>query len=202
MLVAAGTSCATAKESGRNRINFNYRTVEVSQRQSIAQWIPIITEALEEDRFVLYCQPIVPVLESRASKVRHYEVLVRMVDREGNIVPPGKFIPVAEHYGLVEDIDRWVLNHIFDHLQQNKDKEQRFAVNLSGNTISDEGLKDFIIGKFQSTGVSPSRLQFEVTETAAIRHFDRAMDLIHALKDLGCYFSGLSERTAGGLPEN
>ena len=189
VLVAAGTSCATAKESGRNRINFNYRTVEVSQRQSIAQWIPIITEALEEDRFVLYCQPIVPVLESRASKVRHYEVLVRMVDREGNIVPPGKFIPVAEHYGLVEDIDRWVLNHIFDHLQQNKDKEQRFAVNLSGNTISDEGLKDFIIGKFQSTGVSPSRLQFEVTETAAIRHFDRAMDLIHALKDLGCYFS-------------
>lgn len=189
VLVAAGTSCATAKESGRNRINFNYRTVEVSQRQSIAQWIPIITEALEEDRFVLYCQPIVPVLESRASKVRHYEVLVRMVDREGNIVPPGKFIPVAEHYGLVEDIDRWVLNRIFDHLQQNKHKEQRFAVNLSGNTVSDEGLKDFIIGKFQSTGVSPSRLQFEVTETAAIRHFDRAMDLIHALKDLGCYFS-------------
>ncbi|WP_461480622.1 putative bifunctional diguanylate cyclase/phosphodiesterase [Porticoccus sp.] len=189
VLVAAGTSCATAKESGRNRINFNYRSVEVSQRQSIAQWIPIITEALEEDRFVLYCQPIVPVRESRASSVRHYEVLVRMVDREGNIVPPGKFIPVAEHYGLVEDIDRWVLNHIFDHLQQNKDKEQRFAVNLSGNTISDEGLKDFIIGKFQSTGVSPSRLQFEVTETAAIRHFDRAMDLIRALKDLGCYFS-------------
>ncbi|WP_461518269.1 putative bifunctional diguanylate cyclase/phosphodiesterase [Porticoccus sp.] len=189
VLVAAGTSCATAKESGRNRINFNYRTVEVSQRQSIAQWIPIITEALEEDRFVLYCQPIVSVLEARNAKVRHYEVLVRMVDREGNIVPPGKFIPVAEHYGLVEDIDRWVLNHIFDHLQQNKDKEQCFAVNLSGNTISDEGLKDYIVGKFQSTGVSPSRLQFEVTETAAIRHFDRAMDLIHALKDLGCYFS-------------
>ncbi|TNE78817.1 MAG: EAL domain-containing protein [Gammaproteobacteria bacterium] len=189
VLVAAGTSCATAKESGRNRINFNYRSVEVSQRQSIAEWIPIITEALEEDRFVLYCQPIVPVSEGRASKARHYEVLVRMLDREGNIVPPGKFIPVAEHYGLVEDIDRWVLNHIFDHLQNNPDKEQRFAVNLSGNTVGDEGLKDFIIGKFQSTGVSPERLQFEVTETAAIRHFDRAMDLIHALKDLGCYFS-------------
>lgn len=189
VLVAAGTSCATAKESGRNRINFNYRNVEVSQRQSIAQWIPIITEALEEDRFVLYCQPIVPVRDGRASKVRHYEVLVRMVDREGNIVPPGKFIPVAEHYGLVEDIDRWVLNRIFDYLQHNADKEQRFAVNLSGNTVGDEGLKDFITGKFQTTGVSPSRLQFEVTETAAIRHFDRAMELIHALKDLGCYFS-------------
>jgi len=189
VLVAAGTSCATAKESGRNRINFNYRSVEVSQRQSIAEWIPVITEALEENRFTLYCQPIVPVGEGRASKARHHEVLVRMLDREGNIVPPGKFIPVAEHYGLVEDIDRWVLNRIFDYLQHHHDKEQRFAVNLSGNTISDEGLKDFIIGKFQTTGVSPERLQFEVTETAAIRHFDRAMNLIHALKDLGCYFS-------------
>lgn len=189
VLVAAGTSCATAKESGRNRINFNYRSVEVTKRQSVAEWIPIITEALEEDRFVLYCQPIVPVTESRTSKVRHYEVLVRMVDRQGDIVPPGKFIPVAEHYGLIEDIDRWVLTRIFDHLQHDPDKEQRFAVNLSGNTISDEGLKDFIIDKFQTTGVSPKRLQFEVTETAAIRHFDRAMDFINALKDLGCYFS-------------
>jgi EAL domain-containing protein (putative c-di-GMP-specific phosphodiesterase class I) len=90
---------------------------------------------------------------------------------------------------LIEDIDRWVLNRIFDHLQYHPNKEQRFAVNLSGNTISDEGLKDFIINKFKSTGVSPQRLQFEVTETAAIRHFDRAMDFINALKDLGCYFS-------------
>lgn len=189
VLVAAGTSCATAKESGRNRIHFNYRSVEVAQRQSVAEWIPIITDALEEDRFVLYCQPIVPVTESRASKVRHYEVLVRMVDRQGEIVPPGKFIPVAELYGLIEDIDRWVLNRIFDHLEHHSNKEQRFAVNLSGNTISDEGLKDFIVNKFKSTGVSPQRLQFELTETAAIRHFDRAMDFINALKDLGCYFS-------------
>ncbi|WP_438950967.1 EAL domain-containing protein [Porticoccus sp.] len=189
VLVAAGISCATAKEAGRNRINFQYRSVEVAERHSLAQWIPVITEALEEDRFVLYCQPIVPVASQDNATVRHYEVLVRMVDREGAIILPGKFIPAAEHYGLVEDIDRWVLNNIFAYLEKSTRPEQRFAVNLSGNTISDEGLKDYIIGKFDATGVSPSQLQFEVTETAAIRHFDRAMDLIHALRDLGCYFS-------------
>lgn len=189
VLVAAGTSCAAAKESGRNRINFQYRSVEVAERHSLAEWIPVITDALEEDRFVLYCQPIVPVASQDKAAVRHYEVLVRMVDRDGSIILPGKFIPAAEHYGLVEEIDRWVLNNIFAYLEKSAKADQRFAVNLSGNTISDEDLKDYIIGKFEDTGVSPSQLQFEVTETAAIRHFDRAMDLIHALKDLGCYFS-------------
>ena len=137
----------------------------------------------------MYCQPIVPVASQDKAAVRHYEVLVRMVDRDGSIILPGKFIPAAEHYGLVEEIDRWVLNNIFAYLENSAKADQRFAVNLSGNTISDEDLKDYIIGKFETTGVSPSQLQFEVTETAAIRHFDRAMDLIHALKDLGCYFS-------------
>ncbi|MEH6469061.1 MAG: EAL domain-containing protein [Porticoccus sp.] len=193
VLVAAGTSCASAKESGRNRIHFQYRSVEVAERQSIAQWIPIISEALEEDRFVLYCQPIVSVgsgIDGKSSRrVGHYEILVRMLDHEGDIVPPGKFIPAAEHYGLIEDIDRWVLNKIFAYLEENPNDEQCFAVNLSGNTVCDEDLKDYIIGKFDSTGVDPARLQFEVTETAAIRHFDRAMDLIRALKDKGCSFS-------------
>ncbi|MDX2349322.1 MAG: EAL domain-containing protein [Porticoccus sp.] len=193
VLVAAGTSCASAKESGRNRIHFQYRSVEVAERQSIAQWIPIISEALEEDRFVLYCQPIVLVGSSadgeNAKRVGHYEVLVRMVDREGDIVPPGKFIPAAEHYGLVEDIDRWVLDNIFTYLQETPDSDQCFAVNLSGNTVCDEDLKDYIISKFDSTGVDPARLQFEVTETAAMRNFDRAMDLIRALKDKGCSFA-------------
>jgi diguanylate cyclase (GGDEF)-like protein len=190
VLVAAGTSCASAKGSGRNRIHFQYRSVEVAERQSIAQWIPIISEALEEDRFVLYCQPIVLVGSGESAKrVGHYEILVRMVDREGDIVPPGKFIPAAEHYGLVEDIDRWVLDKIFTYLQETPDSDQCFAVNLSGNTVCDEDLKDYIISKFDSTGVDPARLQFEVTETAAMRNFDRAMDLIRALKDKGCSFA-------------
>ncbi len=189
VLVAAGTSCVSAKDSGRNRIHFQYRSVEVAERQSVAQWIPIISEALEEDRFVLYCQPIVPVVNNGPHGQGHFEILVRMVDRDGNIVPPGKFIPAAEHYGLVEDIDRWVLDKIFAYLQQHPDSGHRFAVNLSGNTVCDEDLKDYIIDQFDSTGVDPQRLQFEVTETAAIRHFDRAMSLINALKDKGCFFS-------------
>ena len=190
VLLGAGASCSMAKESGRNRIHFNYRSKEVIRRQSVASWIPRITEALEEDRFVLYSQPIMPARGSK--RVVHSEILVKMLGPKGNIVSPEKFIPAAEHYGLIEDIDRWVFVRVLSHLQevqQAGDTESRFAINLSGNSVSDESLKDYFVSRFRETGVSPRSLQFEVTETAAIRNFDRAMRMIQSLKEAGCYFA-------------
>ncbi len=189
-LLGAGASCSMAKELGRNRIHFNYRSKEVIRRQSLAEWIPLVTEALEENRFVLYSQPIVTA--GNTKRVKHHEVLIRMLDDQGNRISPGKFIPAAEHYGMVEDIDRWVFDQVLSHLQRKQaagDNTARYAINLSGNTVSDESLKDYFIARFRETGIDPRRLQFEVTETAAIRHFDRAIDLIRALKDEGCYFA-------------
>ena len=191
VLLAAGASCGLAKEAGRNRIHFHYRSMEVMQRQSIVDWIPKITEALEDNRFELYCQPIAPINDING--VRHYEVLARMLDKQGNSIKPGNFIPAAEHYSLIEDIDRWVFDHLLDYLvelqQAGKDTGARFAVNLSGFSVGDEALKDHLISRFRETGIDPKRIQFEITETTAIRHFDRAIHLIDALKNEGCTFA-------------
>ncbi len=195
VLVGAGSSCAMAREAGRNRVHFEYRSKEVAQRQNLAEWIPRITEALEEDRFILYCQPIVPAAKTTMSDsdTRHYELLVRMVDRDGKLIAPGKFIPAAEYYGLIDDLDRWTLKKVIKFLSDNQQRkgsrQLRFSVNLSGHTVGDEAFKEYVLRKFRETGIDPRQLQFEITETAAVRNFDRAMDLIHALKAKGCYFS-------------
>lgn len=191
-LVAAAAACATAKEAGRNRMHFQYRSQEVAQRQSMTGWIPRITEALEEDRFVLYCQPIVSTANPEPA-TRHYEVLVRMVDRDGKLVSPGSFIPAAEQYGLIDDLDRWTFERMIEYLQThpqgNKNYKERFSVNLSGYTIGDESFREYVLERFRETGIDPRQFQFEITETAAVRNFDRAMEFIRALKAKGCYFS-------------
>ncbi|MDM3871447.1 EAL domain-containing protein [Porticoccus sp. W117] len=192
VLVEAGSACTAAREAGRNRIHFHYLAKDVTRRQSVAEWIPRITEALEEDRFVLYVQPIVPAGKVEPT-ARHYEVLVRMVDREGKLVPPGEFIPVAEHYGIIDELDRWTFERTISYLQRqlenHKDYTRRFSVNLSGSTIGDEDFREYVLRRFRETGVDPRHIQFEITETAAVRNFDRAMEFIRALKAQGCYFS-------------
>lgn len=192
VLVEAGSACAAAKESGRNRIHFHYMAKDITNRQSAAQWIPRITEALEDDRFVLYVQPIVPT-SKREPTMRHYEVLVRMLDKDGKLISPGEFIPVAEHYGIIDELDRWTFERTISYLQQQLSRQeayrQRFSVNISGGTIGDEDFREYVLRRFQETGVDPHHIQFEITETAAVRNFDRAMDFIRALKAQGCYFS-------------
>jgi len=191
VLVAAASSCARARESGRNRIVFPSSREEPGRHKNITQWIPRITEALEEDRFCLYCQPIVP-LKATNDNGKHYEVLVRMLDKKGQIIAPGQFVPAAEQYGLIDDIDRWVFNKVLDTLQKiNRGQREglRLSVNLSGSTIGDEKFCDYLLARFEESGVDPRHVQFEITETAAIRQFDRALDLIRRLKAKGCYFS-------------
>lgn len=190
VLVAAGTSCAAARESGRNRIHFHYQGQEIRNRHSLAKWTARISEALEQERFVVFCQPIVSL--GGEQTVRHYEALVRMLDPEGNIVPPGKFIPAAEKSGLVDEIDRWVLEGILSSLERVSREQRsglRFSVNLSGHTISDDRFKEYLLDRLRHSAVDPAQIQFEITETAAVRHFDRAMGFINAFKDMGCYFS-------------
>ncbi|UTW44303.1 EAL domain-containing protein [bacterium SCSIO 12696] len=192
VLVEAGSACSAAKESGRNRIHFHYLAKDVTRRQSVAEWIPRITEALEEDRFVLYVQPIVPTGKVEPT-ARHYEVLVRMVGRDGKLVSPGEFIPAAEHYGIIDELDRWTFERTISYLQRqlasNQGYQQRFSVNISGGTIGDEDFREYVLRRFRETKVDPRHIQFEITETAAVRNFDRAMEFIRALKAQGCYFS-------------
>jgi diguanylate cyclase (GGDEF)-like protein len=199
VLVSAGASCSAAKEAGRNRIHFQYQSQDISHRHNISKWTARVSEALEEDRFTIYCQPIIPLRSPAEHK--HYEVLVRMVDPAGNIVPPGKFIPAAEYSGLIDDIDRWVLEKVIGSLEalgRRRRAGLKFSVNLSGYTICDEAFRDYVVARFRRSDIDPRSIQFEITETSAIKHFDRAMRFIHTVKELGCVFllddfgSGLS----------
>lgn len=191
VLVSAASSCAAAKANGRNRVFFRQQRDEGLLSRKAGEWIPKISEALEQGRFRLHYQPIVAI-NSGVKEYSHFEALVRMVDESGQLVAPGEFIPAAELYGFIDDIDRWVVRQVINKLSAkklNKKPGLRIAVNLSGATISDERFKDDLLKLLDESKINPHQIQFEITETAAVRQFDRALDLIHALKAKGCYFS-------------
>lgn len=190
VLLSARSSCTTARESGRNRIHYPRQSQEPRANHQLAHWSASIAEALEEQRFTLYGQPIVPLKGYKEAK--HYEVLVRMVDKAGQIIPPGRFISAAEASGFIDDIDKWVLEQIlrlYDKLPKERQGQYRFSVNLSGNTISDEKFFKHIVSRLKSAQIPPGTLQFEITETAAIKHFDHAVRFISEMNELGCTFA-------------
>lgn len=191
VLVTAAFSCAAARESGRNRAFFQYQPEKLYERQQVVEWEPRITDALDHDGFCLYFQPIVPARETDQD-YRHYEALIRMVDSKGGMILPGKFIPTAELYGLIDEIDRWVIRRVIADILSMDSRQRhnlRISINLSGPTISDDSFMPFLLDTIDTSGIDPHHLQFEITETAAIRQFDRALELINALKARGCRFS-------------
>lgn len=191
VLVTAAFSCAAARESGRNRAFFQYQPEKLYERKQVAEWEPRITDALDHDGFCLYFQPIVPARETDQD-YRHYEALIRMVDSKGGMILPGKFIPTAELYGLIDEIDRWVIRRVIADILSMDSRQRhnlRISINLSGPTISDDSFMPFLLDTIDTSGIDPHHLQFEITETAAIRQFDRALELINALKARGCRFS-------------
>lgn len=192
MMISAGASCATAKERGRNKVHFHSFSEEFAVRRKMASAMPKIISALEDDRFVLFGQPIVSADHTRGIKP-YYEVLVRMRTENGAILPPGNFIPAAEHYSLIDDIDKVVLRKVLSFLRRLNDQGvaniPKLSVNLSGVTIGDENCRDFILREFESSQVSPEFIQFEITETAAVKHIDGAKGLIGALRAVGASFA-------------
>jgi EAL domain-containing protein (putative c-di-GMP-specific phosphodiesterase class I) len=151
-------------------------------------WGEQIREALEEDRFTLYAQPIVPL--QPGGRTRH-ELLVRMVGRDGDVIPPSAFLPVAERFDLVQEIDRWVVRRAIELLAERAriGDDVMFDVNLSAKSLGDADLPASIAQQLQAAGVDPSRLVFEVTETAAIVNVDRARQFARRLGELGCGFA-------------
>ena len=187
LMISAGSSCATARDKGRNKIHFQSFNEEVAKRRSLATSMPKIVSALDEDRFTLFAQPIVPMNRS-SGPAKYYEVLVRMRDSDGSILQPSEFIPVAEHFSLIDDLDKWVFNHSLKFLQMLKDKGSPLpllSVNLSGSTVGDENAIDYILGGLSDSGISPRHIQFEITETAAVKHLQEAKRLIATLRSVG-----------------
>ncbi|HEC12105.1 MAG TPA: EAL domain-containing protein [Acidiferrobacteraceae bacterium] len=188
----ADTACYMAKDKGRNRIHvYQADDAEVEQRHGEMRWVSRINRALEDQRFVLFCQPIV-ASDEQLGGATHYEILVRMVDKNGATIPPGAFIPAAERYNLMPSIDRWVITELFSKLaeaQQNDIELPRFSVNLSGTSLSDDHFMSAVSDLFEELNIPPHKICFEITETAAIADLTAAMRFVNKFKHLGCEFS-------------
>ena len=148
-----------------------------------------IRRAMDENRFSLYYQPIIPL--NSGSLEMHRELLIRLLDEEGKIVPPMAFIPAAEHYNLMPDMDRWVIHSGFQLLraQYSSDSDWICAINLSGQSLCDNTFLDFVIRQLDQSGISPDRICFEITETAAVANLVRASHFISVLKGMDCRFA-------------
>ncbi len=200
VLSIADSTCFLAKERGRNRVQvYDAADMGVTQRREEMDWVSHLNEALLEQRFQLHYQRIDSIGGPTGSS--HYEILLRMIDQRGKTVPPGVFIPPAERYNLMPRIDRWVFERVFSRLDALGAAAQEnllVAINISGNTLSDETLPDFVRRLFEQHDVRPECICFEITETAAIANFDDALGFIDVLRELGCkvalddFGSGLS----------
>ena len=149
-------------------------------------WADQIRRALDEDRFVLYWQPIIELATDTAT---HYELLLRMIGTDGEVISPAAFIETAEHFDLIQELDRWVVRTAIQRLADDPDGGYRLEVNLSGKSIGDPELPELIEREIAATGVDPGRLVFEITETAAIANMDLARAFAERLRKLGCRFA-------------
>lgn len=189
MLSNADSACYLAKESGRNRIKiFTEEDDKLLTQQREMHWISRINHALEEDRFQLYFQEIMPLKGHTKSFILHGEILLRMIDKEGDIVPPNNFLPAAERYNMITLIDRWVINKSIEWLATCKDKVL-ISVNISGISLSNKDFLNFIVSKIKQHKINPELLCFEITETAAISNLSIAIHFMNVLKKLGCSFA-------------
>jgi len=148
-----------------------------------------ISRALEEDRFVLFCQEIMPTSGTCAR--RHHEVLVRMRDANQGLLPPGGFIPAAERYGLIVELDRWVLKNTVRWLstQALDPATLTLAVNISGSSLSDRSFLDYVVDQLHTYSAPARSLCFEITETCAIANYTAAERFMKVLKEMGCQFA-------------
>jgi len=191
LMSAADSACATAKEAGRNRIHsYQENDIDLMRRRREMQWAARINNALEDNRFELFRQTIMPL--QAPEEGAHYEILLRMRDENGGIIAPGLFIEAAERYSITPNIDRWVIKNTFRWLVSEADERERLAlcsINLSGQSFSDEKFLPYVIEQFQMSGLDATKICFEITETAAIASYSQANRFINALKELGCKFA-------------
>ena len=191
-LTAARIACDTAKDHGRDRIEvYDQDNQSIIRRYDDMHLVSQIQQTLDSDGFVLLAQPIVSLKGKDESN--RFEVLLRMRDSKGNRVTSSAFFSAAERYQLMPQIDRWVVSAVLarlgEHAAYLKESNTIFAINLSGQSLGDDEILNFIEEEIKSSGVPASSLCFEVTESAAVSNSVKAQSFINALRKRGCTFA-------------
>ncbi|HEY9767354.1 MAG TPA: EAL domain-containing protein [Coleofasciculaceae cyanobacterium] len=190
LLSRADLACYQAKNLGRGRVYiFENNDRELDLQQTYMGHIANVSQAIQENRFYLVKQLIKPLVDDGKQR-RHYELLLRLKDRAGNLITPEEFIPVAERYGVITRLDRWVLEATLNSYGKYFAAGQDLvSINLSGASLNDERFTNFAIDLILKSEVPGDCLCFEISETAAIAQISNAQKFIFALKNLGVKFA-------------
>jgi EAL domain-containing protein (putative c-di-GMP-specific phosphodiesterase class I) len=182
----ADVACYTAKQQGRGLVVvYSAEDSDTSRRHMELQMAASLRESLEADRFELYVQEIRALAEGDAG---HFEVLLRLRGRDGDVISPAAFIPAAERYQMMPHIDRWVLRQLL----QVRGEELaaltglNLAINLSATTLDDPGFPDYLAGLLQDTPLAAERLTFEITETTVVNQMGSVSEVLIWLREQGC----------------
>jgi diguanylate cyclase (GGDEF)-like protein/PAS domain S-box-containing protein len=209
VLVNADIACHIAKSKGRNQTHLYIPENETQTTMDLdLGWSARLREALENDSLRLYYQPILPLadldlnnlpesgdlwshLQAQRPETQMYEVLMRLQGHDGDIILPGAFIPTAERFNLMREIDRWVVSHAIEQLYNiHKTRTDiHFSINISGQTVSDENFLPFMQDLLNRYTIDPSAITLEITETTAIENLESAQKMIYELNTLGCRFA-------------
>lgn len=179
----ADAAMRAAKEQGKNRVVVIQK---MEDRMKVIENNRILTQvidAIKKNKFKLFLQPICKI----GNDILHYEALIRMIDDQEKILMPAAFIPVAERYGLMSQIDQWVIGTAIKMLESRKDLN--IFVNISGESLGDDSMLQCIESHIHNSIINPCRIGFEITETTAIKNITKAEQWIHRLKALGCRFA-------------
>lgn len=194
LLSDAYLACDIAKESGGDRAQVSIESSrETRERREGMDWKSRLRHAMKEDRLVLFSQGIKSLKNGKA----HSEILIRYQEDDGEFIPAARFIPAAERYNLITEIDLYVVRKTLDYMAA-FNSDHSYSINLSGMSLGNRELLDLIVSKIDSGGIDPERICFEITETAAIRNHTAAVQFMNVLHGLGCHFflddfgSGLS----------
>jgi diguanylate cyclase (GGDEF)-like protein len=190
---AADAACRVAREKGGNQIQV-YRPddVNIQKQWGHIRWAGRVKQAFKDNNFRLFAQPIHRLEEKEYAKpYSHYEVLIRLYNEKGEQVSPQEFIPAAEYYSMMPQLDKWVIKEVLRFLKQITQKIPLpvFSVNLSGQSLDEEGFLKYVLNEIKAAEIRPQMLCFEITETAAITNLALASEFIATLKALGCSFA-------------
>jgi diguanylate cyclase (GGDEF)-like protein len=188
----ADVAMYSAKENGRGRVHmYDKSDKKLSRLHDDMDWVHRINKALAADDFSLVTERIMPLVDQSNRTTIYNEILVRM-RYNGEMLRPGQFMPAAERFGLMSQIDRWVIKHFFSYLQRNSDLNNRdvmYSINISGQSLCQESFLEFVYRCLCRGNVNPEIICFEITETVAITNFSVVTRFIHRVHELGGKFA-------------